>query len=193
MIACLGTKEVNKLNCLSYSIPLFPDPSRDHWPVTNSWWGQRSKQRANIDDWFVVTSFQFWFCKCWHWRPACLLVHMPRDCAGLCWPVFSNPLDDEVQVLSLPPPSPGGSLTVTDSGVQRSAQHCDHYLIALPGTLLTLETDNWPGCLMWLMSDLCGCQPSSVCSPLTLLGKLPLFCWKVWKVKNVLFIWTLTN
>ena len=106
MIACLGTKEVNKLNCLSYSIPLFPDPSRDHWPVTNSWWGQRSKQRANIDDWFVVTSFQFWFCKCWHWRPACLLVHMPRDCAGLCWPVFSNPLDDEVQVLSPPPSLP---------------------------------------------------------------------------------------
>ena len=62
---------------------------------------------------------------------------MPEECVGLRWPVFSNPLDDEVQVL--PPPSPGGSLTVTDSGVERSAQHCDHYLIALPGTLLTLD------------------------------------------------------
>ena len=142
---------------------LTPAVITDQWQIPDGD-RERSKQRANIDEWFVVTS-NFGFANadtnalhvCWYTCPRSVSA-----CAGL----FSL-IHLMMRSRYPPPPSPGGSLTVTDSGVERSAQHCDHYLIALPGTLLTLETDNWPGCLMWLMSDPLEWRGALICSPLS--------------------------
>ena len=71
--------------------------------------------------------------------PACLLVHMPRDCAGL----FS--LIHSMMSSRYSPPPPSWWFTDRDRLWSREEPSTGHYLIALPRTLLTLV---W--CLMWL-------------------------------------------
>ena len=75
----------------------------------------------------IKAESKYWQLICCNFNPLLVLkmltltpcMFVGAHAPGLCWPVFSNPLDDELQVLSSSPP-PGGSLTVTDSGVERS-------------------------------------------------------------------------
>ena len=164
---------------------LTPAVITDQWQIPD---GDRetSKQRANIDDWFVVTS-NFGSANadsnalhvCWSTCPGSVSA-----CAGL----FS--LIHLMMRSRYSPPSPPSPRWFTDRdrlwGREERPTLPWPLSDSLTRHIIDSGTDNWPGCLMWLMSDPPEWLRALICSPLSpssenffyFVGK-----WKVWKVK----------